>query len=201
MSRIPKLSALAPKRWSAWLLLAPLGAIAAGGNGLTLSPEGDAWPRWQARLSVVSQPIGSSALSGANLQFGAARLAGDRYFDVGRVGDGGGLRATSALLMGSTRLAMGAPSAYGQAALQWQPSALLSNAGGDGVNELGATPYVGLGYSAWWSRTGLGLSADLGLLAHRGSPSLRLAAGDGADSAQRPFQLQPVFQVNLSYSF
>ena len=199
MTRVHKRPALALKRWSGLLLLVPVWALA-GGNGLFLSPEGEAWPRWQARLSVVSQPLGIGALNSASLQFGAARLAGDRYFDVGRVGDGGGLRATSALLMGSTRLALGAPSAYGQAALQWQPSALLSNAGGE-TDDI-ATPYVGLGYSAWWSRSGLGVSADLGLMAHRSAQTLRLApGGSDIDGNPRPFQLQPVFQVNLSYSF
>jgi hypothetical protein len=179
-----------------WVLPA---MASANGDGLKLTSDSDAWPRWQTRLNVVSPPPGAAPLGGNALQFGAARLSGDRYFDIGRVGDGGGLRATSALLLGSRTLALGAPSSYGNASLQWRPSTLLApNA--DGSLDTGATPYIGLGYSAWWTRAGIGLSADLGLMTQR--PALRFTPGsDTLDSNVRALQLLPVFQVNLSYSF
>ena len=176
------------------LLALPVFASPAG-DGLKLVPDTEDWPRWQARLSVVSAPLASSMLSTSQLQLGAARLAGDHYFDIGRVGDGGGLRATSALLLGTRSLAMAAPSAFGASALQWQPSATIGLAD----SELSAATYLGVGYSAWWSRAGLGISADLGLMALRGRSTLRL--GDGVDAAARGVQLSPVLQVNLSYSF
>ena len=172
----------------------------ANGDGLKLAADSEAWSRWQTRLTVVGQPpSGAGALIGNSWQFGAMRLSGDRYFDVGRVGDGGGLRATSALLLGSRRLALGAPSSYGNAPLQWRPSAMLSSVS-DAGTDISATPYIGLGYSAWWTRAGIGLSADLGLMTQR--PALRLGSGsDGLDSSLRTLPLSPVFQANLSYSF
>lgn len=173
------------------------------GDGLKLAADSADWSRWQARLSVVSTPLTSSALSSGQLQLGsvgAARLAGDRYFNVGRIGDGGGLRATSALLLGSRTLALSAPSAYGQAPVQWRPSAMQGLA--DPAVDSFATPYLGLGYSAWWSRAGLGFSADLGLMAQRPGQALSvLNAGGGLDNTVRAMQLSPVFQLNLSYSF
>jgi hypothetical protein len=65
-------------------------------------------------------------------------------------------------------------------------------------------PYVGMGYSAMWPRQGLGLSADLGLLAQRpGSAKIgRLLSGtDGIDEFARATQIAPVLQVQLSYAF
>jgi hypothetical protein len=44
---------------------------------------------------------------------GAASVSGDRYLGFGQVGDGGGLRATGALLFGPPSLALGAPGRRG----------------------------------------------------------------------------------------
>lgn len=183
-------------------LLATLPMLAwAGGDGLKLGADSDVWPRWQASLSVVNVPLGAAVLDGNQLQLGAARLAGDRYFDIGRIGDGGGLRATSALLLGSRSLALGAPVAYGNSALLLRPSSSIA-AADSGADGLAATPYVGLGYSAWWHRTGLGVSADLGLIArHPGQLLGLINDGNSLDNTVHAMQLSPVFQINLSYSF
>ena len=50
----------------------------------------------------------------------------------------------------------------------------------------------------------MGLSADLGLLGQRGASGLRSGRAWGAESVEdqhRVFQLAPVFQVNMSYTF
>jgi hypothetical protein len=179
-------------------------SLAASGDGLRLAPHEEG-AHWQTQLSVVTLPWTGDSLHPGQLQLGAARLASDRYFDIGRVGDGGGLRATSALLLGSRALALSAPVSYGHAAVQWRPSTSLTGpAEGGSSTDLGtATPYLGLGYSAWWNRLGLGLSADLGLLAQRPLPAGSLFNGTGSslDNTVRAFQLSPVLQVNLSYAF
>jgi hypothetical protein len=181
------------------MLLTPGLHAATVGDGLQIAPDSLAWPQWQARLSVVSQPLLTTGAPEAGVRLGAISLMGDRYFDVGRIGDGGGLRASGALLFGAPSQALAAPSGYGHAGLLTRPS--ISSMGGAEPAELGATPYFGMGYSAWWAKAGLGLSADLGLLAQK-TRGLRLGRSpDGADEGWRSMQLAPVLQVNLSYAF
>ena len=174
-----------------------LWAMACGATtvGDGLHPE-DHWPQWQLRISTVTQPIGwSTTLEGARLGLGAASVSGDRYLGLGQVGDGGGLRATGALLFGPPSLALGAPAPAGDAAVLARPSLLPLP--GTGALERSPTPYLGMGYTAWWARSGLSLSADLGLLAQ----GLRPATGlQGSDLLDR-MQLTPVMQVQLSYRF
>jgi hypothetical protein len=187
------------------LAAAVLGLTAGGvqaapaGDGLRLAIDNDPWPRWQASLSVIGAP--STAPDGATRpvwSLAGARLSGDRYFDLGRIGDGGGLRATSALLLGVPSVALGAPLAAGGDTLYWRSMTPL---GSDLANEATASTYVGLGYSAWWRRSGLGFSADLGLLAqHTGAPG-RAPVASSLDLTVRSFQLSPVFQLHLSYAF
>lgn len=187
------------------LLLMPMLAFAAPeGQGLVLKSDGSSWSIWQARLAVVTPTPLSASAWGAPVSTGAIRLSGDRYFNVWQLGDGGGLRATGALLLGQRSLALNAPLSLGPAAWSWSPSQSL--AGADADAGLTATPYVGLGYSAWWARWGLGVSADLGLVAQRssGSGQVRwLTGGDNADAAGglRALQVAPVLQLHLSYAF
>jgi hypothetical protein len=165
---------------------------------LRLAQGQDPWPQWQARLSVVAPPLAAPTSLGDHLQLGAARLAGDHYFDWARLGQAGGLRTTSALLLGPRAQAMAAPSAWSGGAMR---SGAWSGLGGNGDADSGlnAAAYLGLGYSAWWARSNLGLSADLGLIAQR--PSLRLGRSEALDSVWRGVQMSPVLQVNLSYAF
>lgn len=186
--------------------LLPFAATAAdGGQGLRWDNANPAWSTWQARLSVTSTlPLDSTR---PNLTPPAARaalrLSSDRYFNLAPLGDGGGLRATTALWLGPKTVALGSAAAIGPEA--WnistgQSAALIDN------SEQAATamPYLGLGYSTWWRKLGLGISADVGVLAQRpGGASLgRLLSGsDSLDLTLRSMQLSPVFQLNLSYSF
>ncbi|MBQ0932296.1 hypothetical protein KAK07_13990 [Ideonella sp. 4Y16] len=162
------------------------------GDGLQLT-EPSSWTSWQTHLSIVtvSPPVPASLVNTPVL--GAARVSSDLFFDLGRLGDGGGLRATGALLLGSRSLALGAASTT----TLWRSVGLPDNPA-----DSAATPYVGVGYSAWWTRAGVGLSADLGLMAQRPGQGLRaLTGGSGLDNTVRAMQLSPVFQLNLSYAF
>ncbi|GAA0768097.1 hypothetical protein LRH25_04040 [Ideonella azotifigens] len=176
------------------------------GDGLRLNGDSAAWPQWQTRLSIGAQPLGPAPnMLDSRLSLGAS-LAGDRYFDIGRIGDGGGLRATGALLFGSPSVALGAPGAYGSGSLLMSRATFGgSSQASESALDTTATPYLGMGYTAWWARSGLGLSADLGLLATRNAGgSRRLLSGNpnsGLDDPSRPYQLAPVLQVQLSYSF
>lgn len=170
-------------------------ACGAATVGEGLHPE-DHWPQWQLRITTVTQPIGwSASLEGERLGLGAASVSGDRYLGLGQVGDGGGLRATGALLFGPPSQALAAPMPTGGEPVLARPS-LLPTLGTRALDH-SPTPYLGMGYTAWWARNGLSLSADLGLLAQ----GLRPATGlQGSDLLDR-MQLTPVMQVQLSYRF
>lgn len=167
-------------------------APAPAGDGLKLSTASqEAWSTWQARLSYATPalPLWGQGSTGTN----GLMLAGDRYFGWGRLGDNGGLRATGGLLLGPGALPGHAPTDF-----FWRAS-------GTAEADAAAVPYLGLGYSAWWARSGLGLSADLGLAAQRPGQAVRfgrvVSGNDNLDDMVRAMQLAPMLQVNLSYAF
>lgn len=190
--------------FGAAMLVSPWATHAA--EGLRVGNSDSVWPQWQARLAVNDQPLGwSASLVDARLPARAATLAGDRYFDIGRLGDGGGLRATGALSIGSSALALGAPTGAATLSLSRAMSSTSTGRAYEGAEPL-ATPYVGMGYSAWWARSNLGLSADLGLAGQwrsTGSRPDRISTS-GSDSLMdmaRTMQWAPVLKVQLSYTF
>lgn len=174
------------------LALMSAAQAAPAGDGLQLT-EPTGWTSWQTHLSVVTVAPPMPANLANTPVLGAARVSSDLFFDLGRLGSSGGLRATGALLLGSRSLALGASNASSQ----WR-----SVGAADNPADTAATPYVGLGYTAWWARAGLGVSADLGWMAQRPGQGLRaLTGGSGLDNTVRALQLSPVFQLNLSYAF
>jgi len=187
-------------------LVAPglvMAASPVAGDGLRVDTEmGDDWSAWQARLALgaPARPLFGSSIGMPST--GNALLAGDRYLGWGRVGDGGGLRATGALLVGPGALALAAPSGVSHGEMQWRGTSSPSLADPDAN---GPMPYLGLGYSAWWARSGLGVSADLGLAAQRPGQVVRfgraMQGSEGLDDVIKAMQLSPMFQVNLSYTF
>lgn len=179
----------------------PAGAAAPiVGDGLKVSTgSAETWSPWQARLAMAAPAV--PLLGGAaGPSTSATMLAGDRYFGWGRLGDGGGLRATGALLLGSGSLAPLAPAGRGEA--------LWRGIGGTGLADPeapGAVPYLGLGYSAWWAKSGIGVSADLGLAAQRPGQAVRFGrvvqGSESLDEMLHAMQISPMLQVNLSYAF
>lgn len=177
------------------LLLAGAAASAAAGSlpagdGLQISHDSqEAWSPWQARLSYTAPVL--PLWGGPQAANGGLMLAGDRYFRWGRLGDAGGLRATGGLLLGTGSAATQAADAF------WRQGAPATDAD--------AVPYLGLGYSAWWAKSGLGLSADLGLAAQRPGQAVRfgrvVSGADSLDQMVRAMQIAPMLQVNLSYAF
>jgi hypothetical protein len=172
------------------------------GDGLKVvdSVAGDNWSPWQARLAFASPAVGLGVYGAPTV--GNALLAGDRYFRWGRLGDGGGLRATGALLLGPGALALAAPAGVGHGEMIWRNNAGPSLSDPDSS---GAMPYLGLGYSAWWAKAGIGVSADLGLAAQRPGQAVRfgrvMQGSESLDEMLHAMQISPMFQVNLSYAF
>ncbi len=172
------------------------------GDGLKIAADsGEAWSPWQARVALAAPALPLLGHFGPPAP-GNAMLAGDRYFRWGRLGDGGGLRATGALLLGPGALGLAAPSGVSHGEMLWRGN---GNAGSTDADASGALPYLGLGYSAWWARTGIGVSADLGLTAQRPGQAVRfgrvMQGSEGLDDMLRAMQISPMFQVNLSYAF
>lgn len=166
------------------------------GDGLKVGTDSqEAWSVWQARLSYATPtlPLWGQPLAGGP---GGLMLAGDRYFGWGRLGDSGGLRATGGLLLGPSALP-----GHGANDFFWR----VGTNGAAESDTTAAVPYLGLGYSAWWARSGLGLSADLGLAAQRPGQAVRFgrvfSGADSLDDMVRAMQLAPMLQVNLSYAF
>jgi hypothetical protein len=179
-----------------------LAGAAIAGDGLKITADsGEVWSPWQARLALAAPAWPLLGHFGPAAS-GQAMLAGDRYFRWGRLGDGGGLRATGALLLGPGALSLAAPSGASKGEMLWRGN------GGPGATDTdttGAMPYLGLGYSAWWARPGIGVSADLGLAAQRPGQAVRfgrvMQGSEGLDDMLRAMQISPLFQVNLSYAF
>ncbi|MFT7723168.1 MAG: hypothetical protein QM788_10100 [Roseateles sp.] len=168
--------------------------------------DGDAAPRWQARLQLSSASAASDPLpllGGSRVL--SANLLGDYYLTrSGFAGLNGGLRATGGVLLGapslsqsSSGLALGAgPVAAGRRALAagrmdayaLEPSASLS--------------YVGIGYTGRVLRSGLAFSADLGLMSGTyGSLRLGRSAAQGFEDAMRDLRFKPLLQLGLAYSY
>ncbi|HJV71953.1 hypothetical protein [Ideonella sp.] len=162
--------------------------------------NGDNWSPWQARLALAAPAL--PVLGNASPSTTNALLAGDRYFGWGRLGDGGGLRATGALLLGPGALGLAAPAGVSHGEMLWRGIGSPSLADPDAP---GAVPYLGLGYSAWWAKSGIGVSADLGLAAQRPGQAVRfgrvMQGSENLDDMLRAMQISPMLQVNLSYAF
>ena len=176
------------------------------GDGLKITQDStDTWSPWQARLAMSAPTLpllghwGAPSISGSH-----AMLAGDRYLGWGQAGEGGGLRATGALLLGANALSLAAPVGTSHGEMLWRSNSSSGIGLGDS-DYGGAMPYLGVGYSAWWSRTGVGVSADLGLAAQKPGQAVRfgrvMSGTESLDDMLRAMQLAPMLQVNLSYAF
>lgn len=178
-------------------------------SGPDMAGDRLSWPRWQARISLLSptEPwrLGFDNAGSASR---SVSVLGDYYF--GRTGTDagakGGFRATSGLIIGPrSRVAnaqVGSTSnlPFSIANRSVDRGSLAS--AGDNV----ALPYLGLGYTNLSPRDGWGFSADLGLIAPSTGDSTRLGGavgsgfrlGDGGGGFVRP---TPHLQVGVSYSF
>lgn len=155
-------------------------------HGLMLPAEESAWPRWQWRAQWLLGPTLPAGSLWADARSGQGlRLAGDYIiYDLRAPGGGfsAALRATGALT-------------------------LTERVGGPGAvagSEPGLTtqPFLGLGISGVWPRSGWGLSADLGFGGHgeglRWRPERQ---GWALDDIVRDLRLAPTLQIGLTYAF
>ena len=174
----------------------------AAGEGLRVDAQRDPWPLWQSRVTNLNNGPANAGLGlGSYLPLGSARWSGDHFFSWGKWGDAGGLRATGALLWAPSAQQLDSnPFSNPFSSPLWRQATGVASAGTPHEADT-TTPaaYVGLGYSAYWAKTGIGLSADLGLVSQR--PGQLLQASRNSESLWRSLQVSPMLQVNLSYAF
>ena len=162
------------------VLTAPLVAL---GDGLAPSTTSLSPSRWQSRMEFSTSvnradwvPFGL----GTSLQ--TASLFSDYRFDAFRLGQTGGLRLTSGLLL----------------------SQRTQYVAGEGESRT-AWPYFGVGYSSGSLAGDWGFSADLGMAAQSLGATVRLSrvfgGGLSLSDAVRDLRLQPVVRLGVNYSF
>ena len=189
-------------------------AWAAGGDGLKTQIDDPAWARWQARLALgTTAPLwraGLSTLEPTGLRINTVAVSGD-YYLTGSLFERialGGLRATSAMIVGPRSLAAtGQPSlgakGNGFAIERRLLAASSSLAAGD--VESASTPYFGLGYTGLSLRGNWSFSADMGMVALSPGNAVRLGRVLGGtqslDDMLRDMRLAPVLQMGVSYAF
>lgn len=200
---------------STWFLaLCIVGATdaLADGSGIRVDADRVEWPRWQARLQLNAdfQPATvNHGLAGAQAapRARSGAVFGDYYVARPRLGDAGGLRLTSGIVVGQRGSLFGPGS---PANLEQTVAATVAHnlapvhAGGDAGTEATLTwPYLGVGYSGASLRGGWGFSADLGIAAQNpGAVRLgRTFNGQPLEDLVRDLRLTPVLQLGVSYRF
>ena len=163
-------------------------SFAADGLGLTPAANTPAWARWQGRISLSdTAPVWRANLGGndaAGLRAARLSVMGDYYFTDPLLGERGGFRATSGVIVG----------------LRSQVGRFEAEAPADTL----AAPYLGVGYTGLSGRGAWRYSADLGLLAQSpGDNAIRLgrASGGNTEDLQRDVRFGPSLQLGVSYSF
>ena len=184
--------------------MSSVSAAWAGGEGLATSADRVPWARFDARVLTLGAPSWRSELAPyerSGLKVGSLGLLGDMYFGAGEAGAAsGGFRATSGLIVGARSTA--SPALIDRGRLFGQAGGLGAEASGI---DSGTVPYLGVGYSNAWPKSGWRLSADLGLVSY--SPSGATGIGRVISGAQslddlvRDLRLAPVLQLGVSYSF
>ena len=192
----------------AWVLLTTAAsAVAGSGQGLSVDADRVAWPQWQTRLQVATEPLTPMVTSfeGASLAPRSAAFFGDYYVTRPYIGQAGGVRLTSGLVTGTRGAVIGPgqatpPGAFGFSAQTRSGLASpLIDAGSDTLT----WPYMGIGYSDTSLRGGWGFSADLGLAAQSFglSRAARSLGNLSLDDMVRDMRLTPVLQLGVSYRF
>lgn len=170
--------------------------------------DGEAQPRWQARLQLSSADSGSDALphlGGSRIL--SANVLGDYYLtSSGFSSLYGGVRATGGLLLGPLSMAQssgGLALGNGNGPLSAGRRSLVVN----GLDAYSLEPsanvsYVGIGYTGRMKSSGLAFSADLGLMSGSiGSLRLGRSSAQGFEDAMRDLRFKPLLQLGLAYSY
>jgi hypothetical protein len=164
------------------ILATPLSVQADGLKPVSTSLDVSRWAtRMEIETTVVRADWAPFGL-GAHSSQQTARLFSDYHLDTLRLGQAGGLRLTSGLLLS-----------------QRSGSYATEN------DSRSAWPYLGIGYSGSGARGDWGFSADVGMAAQSLGAAVRLGrvlnGGLSVGDALRELRLQPVVRLGVSYTF
>lgn len=182
--------------WIGILALAASAAQASPGDGLQSRVNNQAWEGLKGRLSVSTATpyradIGSFDANDSQ-KINSLSVMGDYYLSRPLLGNAGGLRATSGLLLGP------------RASLWSSPATVDRRTADSNTDGAGPLPYLGVGYTGLSDKGGWGVSADLGLMASPRS-GVRLGkvfnGSQSLDDTLRDMRFAPLVQVGVSYSF
>jgi hypothetical protein len=211
-----------PMRNVLWICAAVASALAladarAEGGGLAADADHVPWARFESRISAAPGAPGwradlaPSERSGLQVG-GGVGLLGDVYLGGSKLGASSpaGFRATSGVLIGarSPLLSSAAPSTSGGllASSRHLFGASPAAIGSSDLSADGSTvPYVGIGYSNLWPKSGWSVSADLGVVSQSPGNVVRfgrvVGGSQSLDDVVRDMRLAPVVQLGVSYSF
>lgn len=181
-------------------------AWAVEGNGLLTNDS--AWPRWQARLSILTTPpLLRHDSWRADYGVNGAAFLGDYYFtrSMPRLGNTGGFRATSGVLLGARSAHLLSAGQGGRTLNVQRRNDDLRTALLDDSQETVVAPYVGVGFTALYGKSRWGFSADFGLVGRQSGSAVKLGVSvsgqQNLDDAVRELRLSPLMQLGVSYSF
>ncbi len=202
--------------FAAAALLPPAAALAAG-EGLSADADRVPWARFQGRFGAApGAPAWRATLAPferSGLKIGSLGLLGDVYlFGTKDAANAPvtGFRATSGVIIGSRSawLGPGATPSNGMFGadrrLFGSGVPALAAAGETGI-DTSTVPYIGIGYSNLWPKSGWSFSADLGVVSQSPSSVTRfgrvVGGSQNLDDLVRDMRLAPVVQLGVSYSF
>jgi hypothetical protein len=191
----------------------------ADGTGLTTDADRVPWARFQSRIGYAPGAPGWRAdlapLERSGLQVSSVGLLGDVYFGASEPSASNtpatGFRATSGVLIGARSAPPAFAGATGSNTL-FPPDRRLFGAAAavpaspvDATVDSATVPYVGVGYSNLWGKSGWSFSADFGIVSQSPGNLVRfgrvLGGSQSLDDAVRDMRLAPVVQLGVSYSF
>ncbi|MEO6362215.1 MAG: hypothetical protein ABIO71_03200 [Caldimonas sp.] len=181
-------------------------AARAGGEGLSANAERVPWARFDARVVQAGTPSWRADLAPferSGLKVGGFGLLGDMYLSSSP----GGFRATSGVIVGARPYWSMPASSGGLAGSQKRllGAAATSPAASAEAADHSTVPYLGVGYSNAWPKSGWRFSADVGVVSlspGNASGIGRVIGGSQSlDDLVRDLRLAPVFQLGVSYSF
>jgi len=195
----------------------PLADARAEGEGLSANPDSVPWARFQSRIGYAPCAPGWRAdlapTERTGLQVGSVGLLGDVYFGstpTPQATSVGGFRATSGLLIGARSTAPGAIPTPTSGLLAtdrrlFGASASAFTYPADPSVDNTTVPYIGIGYSNLWPKSGWRFSADLGVVSQSPGNMVRFGrvfnGSQSLDDVVRDMRLAPVVQLGVSYSF
>jgi hypothetical protein len=185
------------------------GAHAEGG-GLTADASRVPWATFQSRIGYAPGAPGWRAdlapLERSGLQIGSVGLLGDVYFGAARAAPGApasGFRATSGVLIGARSPLLGSAGTADRRLFGASAAAPIAPV--DPALDNATVPYLGIGYSNLWGKSGWSFSADLGVVSQSPASVVRFGRVFGGsqslDDVIRDMRLAPVVQLGVSYSF